>query len=166
MKKIAFMTILLLSFVSVAFAKISDNQISVGGIYLEQDISKVNAIYGKPKVNTYNNYAVYGYLKDGCAIDVGCVNNKVVSIYVTSFLGYYREDNKKIATCDGIAIGSTEDELLKIYGNPDDIFYPQNQNDGPVTLSYYSSGTKNMVLQFEMGNNQKVTGITVSSYKQ
>ena len=115
MKKILILSILLLLSAATANARIADERIALGGVYVGQSVSEVDAIYGKPadisrsKANVAVMY--YNYRNNGTNFHISFLNNIVTDVNV--------EGNNGIATPDGIKVGTPKEEVLKILGSPD-----------------------------------------------
>lgn len=115
MKKILILSVLLLLTTATANARIADERIALGGIYVGQSASEVDAIYGKPgdisrsKANAAVMY--YNYRNNGTNFHISFRDNIVTDVNV--------EGNNGIATPDGIKVGTPKEEVLKILGTPD-----------------------------------------------
>lgn len=159
MRKILLITMLLLSFASIAFAKISDEHFAIGGIYVGQSISQVKAIYGEPvKTNGFQDFRIFEYAKNDTRFTIRFKNNIVDSVNVAG--------NNGIATADGIKVGSTKDELLKTYGQADyycrGIDAPKQHPDSEF-IRYFPTSGRNIWLNFEVRYG-KVLNFDISTF--
>lgn len=138
---------------AAAEAKIEDSRIALGGISIGSTEDYVRATYGKPKTYSRDYYAPRkGYVREYNYGDSFFVTVLEETGQVMRMMSMDRHN--KIATPDGITIGSAIDDVLRRYGEPD-----LRQIDGDSDyLWYFGSREKgNLVFRVSFG---KVTGIT------
>ena len=158
MRKILLITMLLLSFASIAFAKISDEHFAIGGIYVGQSISQVKAIYGEPvKTDVFQDYKYCKYAKNDTKFNIRFKSNIVDYVYV--------EGNNGIATVDGIKVGSAKEDIIKTYGQPDFHERGGSNKTHPDSefIRYYPTSGRNIFLNFEVRYG-KVLNFDISTF--
>ena len=118
----------------VCFARISMSDLSIGGVYLNQNFSEVISIYGRP-VNEripagYGK--IYSFAKNGTVFDVHVTRSNIVK-------GVKVAGNNGLALdSSGIKFGSSLNSLMKYYGNPDNSSTYKAKNGRIVhVLSYH-----------------------------
>lgn len=130
-----------------AEARVPDSALALGGISIGSTEAYVKATYGKPKTLTRTYYAPRkSYIRE---YNYG--NSFYISILEstgTVFRMMSMDHHNNVATPKGIKIGSTLQELLRAYGNPD-----LRQIDGEVDHYWYlGSGYKgNLVFHVSYG---------------
>ena len=99
---------LILSFTNITNAKVSENEVALGGLFPRTNISNAYDIYGNPDLVDDTRF----YWGKGFKIDI---NNRrdMVSINTTA--------NNGIATPSGLHVGCTVNDVYKIYGKPDSV---------------------------------------------
>ena len=158
MRKILLITMLLLSFASIAFAKISDEHFAIGGIYVGQSISQVKAIYGEPvKTNGFQDFKIFEYAKNDTEFNIGFKSNIVDYVSVAG--------NNGIATADGIKVGSAKEDIIKTYGQPDFHERGGRNKTHPDSefIIYFPTSGRNIRLDFEVRYG-KVLNFGISTY--
>lgn len=135
-----------------ADARVADSRIAMGGINPGSTEAYVKRTYGPPKEVRRTYYEPRGqYIREynyGDSFFIAVLENSGTVLYMMS-LGRHN----KIATIDGITVGSTLEAVLAAYGYPD-----LRQIDGDTDYYWYmGSGDKgNLVFHISFG---RVTGI-------
>lgn len=115
MKKLFVLLFLQFLLVATGEAKIADERMVIGALSIGQTVKEVEMIYGKPaKISNYKidpNRMTYEYGKGGSQFTIVFKNNKIVSITVKGY--------DKVATIDGIMIGTPKKFIIEAYGQPD-----------------------------------------------
>ena len=124
---IAMFTILLFS--SSASAKISDDNVVLGGLVPRTDISTAISVYGEPDKVEHQRY----YWGNGFTIISNNLNE--ISIIETT------ADNG-ISTPPGLHVGSTVNEMYLAYGKPDNASLEISGNG----YEYYYEGDWNILI--------------------
>lgn len=137
----------------MAGARIDDSRIAMGGIAIGSTEAYLRQTYGTPKSMVRTWYAPYSqYVREYNYGD----SFFVTALEKTGMIFRMQSLTKRngIYTKDGITIGSSLPDVLRLYGKPD-----LRQIDGESDyLWYLGSGKKgNIVFQVSYG---KVTGIT------
>ena len=99
----------------VCFAQILKSDLSIGGVYLNQNFSEVKAVYGNPvserKPAGYGT--TYSFAKNGTVFDVHVNRSNVIK-------GVRISGNNGLALdSSGIKFGSSLSAVLEYYGDPD-----------------------------------------------
>ena len=138
----------------VCFARISMSDLSIGGVYLNQNFSEVISIYGRPiSERIPAGYGkTYSFAKNGTIFDVHVTRSNVVK-------GVKVAGNNGLALdSSGIKFGSSLKSVMNYYGNPDhsDTF---KANDGQIyhVLTYRISNK---------GTTQELSFYIASAYGQ
>lgn len=133
---------MLLMLTVTCFARISTDDLVIGGIYPGQPWSEVISLYGQPSFENREpdgNYRYY-YEKNGqFGVDV-------VSGHVT---GLYNTGNTSLTTTKNIRLGSTREELIQAYGQPDQSF-----TENGTEYITYNTNTENEGIQFRISNGR------------
>lgn len=138
--------------IGAAEAQVPDSALALGGISIGSTEAYVKATYGKPKTLTREYYAPRkSYIREYNYGDSFYIS--VLESTGTVFRMMSMDHHNNVSTPKGIKIGSTLQELLRAYGNPD-----LRQIDGEVDHYWYiGSGYKgNLVFHVSYG---KVVGI-------
>ncbi len=120
-------TALAIMVTATCFAQISTDDLLIDGLYPGQPWSEVVAKYGQPSFESLNADRSMDYvydLKSG-QFFLQKENERLTFIAVTS--------NKLMSTARGIRLGSTKNDVLNAYGNPDKVF---DDNTGNLSLTY------------------------------
>ncbi len=162
MKKLFSSTLLslLLAGFSVCQA-ISPDRMNAGGVYIDQGLPEVVAIYGEPvsakteqvEAGFRHTQIIYEYGRNGTTFNITFVNERVKRIYVAG--------NNGIATSDGIKVGTPLSEVKRILGPGKDI----KSEDGTkhrVLYQLEEPGDPDGSLNFYIKDN-KVQAIYVDS---
>ena len=157
MKKVLLALLLSLSVVSVADAKVSEDRIAIGGIQAGQTPAQVVAVYGEPVSRSGNDYWFYN--KTGStSFEIRFVNNAVHHVRTSG--------NTGLATPDGIKVGSSKDDIINAYGQPD--MYEKGggfkTHPDSYFYRYYPTNGKTIWLDFEVRYG-KVLRMEVATYK-
>lgn len=133
--KIVLLTLLVsLMICDPCFARISISDLSIGGVYLNQNFSEVLSIYGPPvSERTPAGFGkIYSFARGATVFDIHVTRTNVVK-GVTIF-----GNNGLALDSSGIKYGSTLDDVIKYYGYPDQnhIFTAENGKDIRV-LQYF-----------------------------
>ena len=97
------------------FAKMTKEDMVVGGLYIGQRYSEVMDIYGRPSgimKETEEQGRVFSFIDNGAEFNVRIVNDHVAGVEVFG--------KNTISTKAGIRIGATVKEVRKTYGEPDE----------------------------------------------
>ncbi len=128
-RKLVFAVVLSLLMVTneVCFAQIMKSDLSIGGVYLNQNFSDVKAMYGNPvserKPAGYGT--TYSFANNGTVFDVHVNRSNVVK-------GVRISGNNGLALdSSGIKFGSSLSTVLEYYGNPDRI-ESRKENSGQI----------------------------------
>lgn len=157
------LTLALLLFTSTCFAKITTDDLCIGGISFGQPISEVIAKYGEPEKKPdgwggfYNSFSgIRGEIR----VSEG---DTVTWVRVAG--------DSRYATKKGIRIGSTSDEVEAAYGTAERHVFTRDENNNPIhinalryptfVLETISTGTfkRGIELMFVLDKNKKVTDI-------
>ena len=114
-------------------AQTADNKFSIGGIYPGMSFDEVKKILGEPSNQKDDDEFIFS---NGLIVEIKKFNNTVESIKIRQ---------SGVTAGAGVAVGMTEQDLLKIYGNPDAF----NKDDGETEYKYYSSDRKYKI-EFEI----------------
>lgn len=142
MRKMLLITMLLLSFASIAFARIDRAELSAGGVSIGQKFSDVTAVYGQPVqkkpygVMIMRNGSICSFAGKWAGFEVLVNNNtgEVAGMFIR---------NSDISTIAGIKIGATLDNVKAVYGKPD-----SDIKTGPVPfIGYICEFEKNIGVQ-------------------
>ena len=158
MRKILLITMLLLSFVGVTYAKIADEHFAIGGICVGQTPAQVKAIYGEPvKTNGFQDFKILEYAKNDTKFNIGFKSNIVDYVSVAG--------NNGIATADGIKVGSAKEDIIKTYGQPDFHERGGSNKTHPDSefIRYYPTSGRNIFLNFEVRYG-KVLNFDISTF--
>ncbi len=133
-------------------ARVPDSALALGGISIGSTEAYVKATYGKPKTMSREYYAPRKeYIHEYNYGDSFYIS--ILESTGTVFRMMSMDHHNNVATPKGIKIGSTLQDVLRAYGNPD-----LRQIDGEVDHYWYlGSGYKvNLVVHISYG---KVVGI-------
>ena len=157
MKKVLLALLLSLSVVSVADAKISEDRIAIGGIYAGQTQEQVKEIYGNPVRKSQGEFWFYNQ-NENTKFEI-YFENKVVRHVRT-------KGNTGLATPDGIKVGSSKDDIINAYGQPD--MYEKGgafkAHPDSYFYRYYPTNGKTIWLDFEVRYG-KVLRMEVATYE-
>ena len=155
--KKVFMSVLLLGILmlsGICYAEIKESDLNIGGIYCGQPIGDVIAKYGQPveKRPGAPKGMIYTFISNGQKIRVSD-KGEVSGVSVSG--------NGDIATKAGIKVGSTLEDVVKIYGTPSYDYssnsYSPLRNIGYKTYAPTSWGGKyELTLGFSLDANNKV----------
>ena len=97
------------------FARISTSDLSIGGVYLNQNFSDVISIYGQPLSERYPaGYGkIYSFARGASLFDIHVTRTNVVK--GVTVLG----NNGLALDTSGIKYGSTLNNVIQYYGYPD-----------------------------------------------
>jgi hypothetical protein len=125
------LTLALLLFTSTCFAKITTDDLCIGGISFGQPISEVIAKYGEPeeKKSEYGTTLYYIFSSPKGKILVHAYE-KVYGIHV--------KEGSRIATKAGIKLGATSDKVESVYGAAKHVWY-KNGKQGRIPALFYST---------------------------
>ena len=156
MRKILLITMLLLSFAGVTYAKIADEHFAIGGICVGQTPAQVKAIYGNP-VRTSGPFWFYNKT-DNTKFEIFFENNVVNHIRTAG--------NTGLATPSGIVVGSTKDDVVGAYGQPDLLIKGGGFKTHPDSqfYRYFPVSGRTFWLTFEIRYG-KVLNMEVATYQ-
>ncbi len=160
MKKMLLALLLTLSIASVANARITENRIALGGIYLGQPIDEVISMYGQPyEIETRGNSRLYHFFKHAVTHSDGITSHiPALRVMVENAKVFYVDVNtngigtKEFSTPDGIKVGSNIEDMMKAYGKAD----RENSFKGITTYWY---------LQSEAGDKPKSLALGIKDGK-
>lgn len=160
MKKMLLALLLTLSIASVANARIAENRIAIGGIYLGQPVDEVISMYGQPyETRTDGNKVTYHFFKHAVTHSDGITSQiPALRVIVENAKVYYADVNtngigtKEFNTPDGIKVGSNIEKMMKAYGKAD----RENSFKGITTYWY---------LQSEAGDRPKSLALGIKDGK-
>lgn len=159
MKKMLLALLLSLSIASVADARITENRIALGGIYLGQPVAEVISMYGQPyETRTDGNKVMYHFFKHAVTHSDGITSHiPALRVIAENAKVFYADANtngigtKEFNTPDGIKVGSSIEDMLKTYGKAD----RENSFKGITTYLYLQSEAgdrpKSLALQTKDG---------------
>lgn len=128
------LTLALLLFTSTCFAKITNDDFCIGGVYIGQPISEVIAKYGEPEVkkSEYGNILYYIFSSPKGKILVNAYE-KVHGVEV--------EKGSRIATKAGIKLGATSDKVESVYGAAKHVLFKnyENKKGRRIPALYYTT---------------------------
>ena len=129
-------------------AAISPNRFFLGGLTLEQDIHKINSMYGTAARTETDERLTFYYYGD----ESFCVVELAGRIFAV-----YSNDNNEIATPDGVTVGMAEQTIFDIYGESDgkNVF-----DDGLTEYIYNKYGRRYEELKFSV-RNEKIVKISL-----
>ena len=138
MKKIIYVVLLIAIFIAgnTTEAAIQKEDLNIDGIYMDQNMSKVFARYGKP--NRVENAIPVGRI---CIYNI---NGGELRVSATSaeergtVEGVTIIGNTGLATKAGIGIGATGDEVIKAYGGKIINFSPEPKMPEATRMAQYS----------------------------
>jgi len=145
----------------VCFAQLSTSDLSIGGVYLNQNFSEVKSIYGNPVSERASaGYGkIYSFAKNGTVFDVHVTKSNVVKGVKIS------GNNGLSLDTSGIKSGSPLNAVMEYYGNPDrretskaengqvlQVLTYQNLNKGILhELSFYIDSASGQVVMINFG---------------
>ena len=153
------LTLALLLFTSTCFAKITTDDLCIGGISFGQPISEVIAKYGEPE-KVSGRWESFSYIFSGLKGSIEVSGGDTVT--------WARiRGNSRYATKAGIRIGSTSDEVETAYGTARHHVFTRDENDNPIhinALQYTAFVLENnyrrgIELTFVLDKNKKVNDI-------
>jgi hypothetical protein len=164
MKKLFILLVLLLT-VSTCHAKIQDNRFAVGGVYPGMPVSKLIELCGQPYDQRVepNGVKHYSYFK--CPPDAMRAGTPGLLVLINKdnivhSVTYDEECPKKLATPDDVTVGVIPDDILKVYGTPDEVLPPIKGQSGYLYKSESApSEVKNMRFTIYEG---RIVGIYIT----
>ena len=149
--------VFLLFFVVSANAQVTKEDFNASGIYIDQPVSEVVAIYGFPREiePAAGKGYFYKYGQYDTIFNVHSYDRNLVS-------GFVSEGNNGSVTKSGIRYGSSLENVLNIYGKPNIGKYDHNGNY-VIEYEYYNNKFNVWVLRFKFKNNW-VIGFSFNSY--
>lgn len=121
--------------VKVEAAQITDSKFSIGGVSLGMSLGEVKNILGEPARQLDDDKFIFS---NGLIIEIKKLDNTVEEIKI------YQSG---VATGAGVSVGTSEKDLISIYGTPDSV----EKDDGETEYKYYSSD-KSCKIKFELKN--------------
>lgn len=137
------LSVVMMMFSAVCFAQITEEDLNIGGIYPGQPLEEVVVKFGQPRIvqRPPIGYNFYFKIGDGDVLIQLTTNNKDGIIRVVNVL-----KNTGMTLPTGIGVGATEEDIIKVYGEPDDA----NEYRGRKVLEYRTSEDVNGYLFFTL----------------
>ena len=153
------LTLALLLFTSTCFAKITKDDLCIGGISFGQPISEVIAKYGEPE-KVSGRWGSFSYIFSGIKGSIEVSGGDTVTWARV-------RGNSRYATKKGIRIGSTSDEVESAYGTAQRHVFTRDANDNPIHINALRYPTfvlennykRGIELMFVLDKNKKVNDI-------
>ena len=127
----------------VCFARLSTSDLSIGGVYLDQNFSEVKSIYGNPVSERVSaGYGkIYSFANNGTVFDVHVTRSNVVK-------GVKISGNNGLALdSSGIKSGSPLKAVTEYYGNPDRRESAKGENGQELQVLTYQRFNKGILHQ-------------------
>lgn len=125
----------------VCFAQLSTSDLSIGGVYLNQNFSEVTSVYGNPvSVRTPAGYGkIYSFAKNGTVFDIHVnISNIVKGVKISG-------NNGLALDSSGIKSGSPLNAVTEYYGNPDRRETSKAENGQDLQVLTYQNFNKGIL---------------------
>lgn len=146
------------------FAQITDSDLSIAGVYYGQNFSEVKAVYGNPVKSRKiigSGAMEYSFASNGTCFDV-ITDSKSVTVKGVSVSG-----NNGLATKAGIKVGTSMNQVIELYGQPDTMREYKREDGSPgISIEYKipTAALSGKLLGFTFDSAKTVTSIWFRQY--